>query len=453
MGRVPGSAEGMRMNESCRLHRTFLLILISTGILLLAGCGSVFQGAWDPYQPNGHILNARLTAQASSHTIQDNKIVVWGNVEPDFLEEMAVHHPDIGITVIAPEPDVWKDRWLTSIASGESADVFVYDAADASWCAGMDFLENLSQPGYRLNELLPQFSAGEWLGARSLDARKMTQLPLYTYPILLFYRPDVLEKAGFLSEPNLLARYLREPENWVRMGRELLAQDKHILEWREYPWSAGNSMKSPFTVQLAWRFNTEDFTQVLEASLQMYEMGAVAGMDIWDEEGLQAIRSGKLVAFTAGAGEIGLLPELAPEMKGLWRVTRMPMGLEGDWGTQWMAINRSSEDKGAAWTFLKEAVLRTRKEMRDKAEEPLAYYGGQRVYGIVETLRNGMKAQFATPMDNGAQALFLKNLDKVYTREVSVSAFLSKTEAEIREAYGADLEMLRDVWAEVEWER
>ena len=325
--------------RSCRSIRgdAFGVILLLLASLLLTGCQNYATG-WQPYHPLAEAEMAAPDTESPSPDsdnpsteVPSRDFAIWGETDAYAFEAFIKRHPELDVTYEKQFPANWQTLWTAALAAGTGPDVFVYPAEYAGWSATLDIFEDLSSDSYSLNTLRPLLSEAEWVETLSFDRSKRVHLPIYTYPAMLFYRADILEKNGYPSNPEDLAAYLEKPAQWLDMVRELKRRDHIVMEWKESPWNVGGMARVPFDQNLEWRMVDPPFPKVLQASTTASRENLPGYINIWEEVGRSFIQSDKLIMFVIGSWGVDLLPGWIPEQTGLWRATKLPMGLSVEW--------------------------------------------------------------------------------------------------------------------------
>jgi multiple sugar transport system substrate-binding protein len=142
--------------------------------------------------------------------------------------------------------------------------------------------------------------------------------------------------------------------------------------------------------------NSDRFLNAFQTAKEVRDMGLDAEISEWTNEWYTVLKEGQVLMQPSGAWLGGHLKGwIAPDTAGKWRVTSFPEGYDGPWGGSFAGIPKSSENKEAAWKFIKfmatnqEAqwsnfeiadMLPTIKALyyKDAFEEELDFYGGQK---------------------------------------------------------------------------
>ncbi len=476
-----------------RLSRGVGCLVMAVALSLLSACGAA--GPWDVYDPVEGVRGAGWGAPGPggppdadvgipdgrgpsdagktespgkpgstdgtvAPEIDSNALLVWGELPEGVLDAYQQAHPD---RTVIHDPLVDTERWISSLASERSSslnedpageqpaeraarlapDVFAYPAVTAGWAIGYHAFEDLSGYDYPLPELLSEMSPAEKAEGRSLDGYRRMAITAYTYPMLLAYRTDALAAAGWPTDPDAVALRLEDPAAWLALARTMHEYGKTIMEWSESPWAAGSRVWTPFRSDLSWRLGTDTMRLALAASAAASMEALSANADADSEEGRRLLREGTLVMCLVSAAELNRLPEWVPEQAGLWRVTRMPMGLSSESGTIRLSMNQNSTRKQAAWDLITACLSQSRLRQVAREKDATGFYGGQDLRALVEEARLRMEPMFPTPFDGEAAEVFWNGLYPVLEGRVTAARYLERTQSEIEQTWRLEISALR----------
>lgn len=138
------------------------------------------------------------------------------------------------------------------------------------------------------------------------------------------------------------------------------------------------------------------------------------GLDIHDELGFQQLRDDRLAMFHAGWWMVEELEDRAPEMKGEWKLSRLPFGLYGSQGSSSIAIPVGADNKEDAWRVAQLLVKELVGNINDAklmaldpvADEGHPFYGGQKIDVLYSQLVEQMPVYIPTPLDQTAEAIW-----------------------------------------------
>ncbi len=216
-------------------------------------------------------------------------------------------------------------------------------------------------------------------------------------PGTLFYRKDILDKAG-VTEADLTkswesfiaaSKTMRE-----KTGAYMLASAADIVNiYIRATIKPGEGLY--FDKAGKPQLDTPRFKKAFELAAAARKADIDGKIAPWSSEWREAFRRGSLASQMMGAWLAGHLTDwLNPEAAGQWRAAPLPNGAFASWGGSFYAIPKVGKQKKEAWEFVK--FMTTNKEMQtlafrkmgaypaiveaqDKAflNEPIAYLGGQ----------------------------------------------------------------------------
>ncbi|MFG1816616.1 ABC transporter substrate-binding protein [Kribbella sp. NPDC049174] len=248
----------------------------------------------------------------------------------------------------------YKTKVLTSLA-GKSLvpDIVAINDDVATYFPNADQFYDLNELGAKDRE--SEFLPWKWkLGITADD--KMMAYPMDTGPTALFYRTDMLQKAGIDTDPAAVAELAPTWDAYIELGKKLKAA---------VPGSAiTDNITGVYLYALAQqpkRYMTEDgqyigdqdhIREQFDLAIRVVKEGlsANAQQDTTDADAV--VTNGKLVAYNAAVWWAQLGPKnAAPKTKGLWRVTAAPGGA-GNRGGSFLAITKYCKNPEAAFAFI-----------------------------------------------------------------------------------------------------
>ena len=398
-----------------------------------------------------HASTAALLADAPDASVETapptpgtNDFAIWGNLEPVDLDLLKDRFPSL---TIRQKPwgseNSWKDQWLSALAAGQRADLYVWEEADADWCSDLPLFADLTDPRFDSAALLGALTEQEMRLVRQPGTTTPTRIPQQTMPILLVYRADLVSEVGLEADPEVFGRFIQNPDQWLDLLHRLKERGRYGVEWRDHLISAGSLFTTPFTGDFQWKYHLTRYEQVFETLTATHAEGLVGNISIWDPSGKEALRNGKLAMFLAGPWIVDLLPEWVPDTSGSWRVTRMPLGLSGEWGTRWFGVGRETDHADAAWSVVESACVNYRNYLSAEALRPDPFFGNQRVIALALSLVRERETVRHTPLDAQVSEAFRTRLDSLYAGGVDAHDWLFETEQWIMNTYGADIDRLR----------
>lgn len=307
-------------------------------------------------------------------------------------------HPEVEIKLVSLAFPDHHTAMTTALATGTKVpDVMAIEISYIGKFADSKGLEDLGAAPYKAKSLQPLFHTFAF--PQGMDANgAVAAIPADVGPGALFYRKDILDKAG-VTEAQLTQSWdsfiaagktIRE-----KTGAYLVAGAADVLgiyirsnlkpEEGIYFDRKGNSL-----------LTSPRFRKGFELALATRKAGLDAKINPWTSEWREAFRRGDLATQMMGAWLAGHLENwLNPEAAGQWRSAPLPQGAYASWGGSFYGIPKKADHKKEAWDFIK--FMTTDKEMQvaafkkmgaypaiiaaqDKAflEEPIPFLGGQK---------------------------------------------------------------------------
>ncbi len=274
------------------------------------------------------VLSGVLAGCSSGSEDGKTTITVWGMGEeaksfPKIAEEFEKENPKIDVKVQALPWDQAHDKLLTAVASKKGPDVVQMGTTWIPEFASAGALKDLTPHVKDYPELDPKhFFEGSVETTKFED--KMVGVPWYVDTRLLYYRTDLLEKAGFKEAPKTWEELKEAADKLADRGKgkygisiDAKEQSLSFMFARQN----GAELLGPNNEP---KFNDPKFVEAVEYLNSFYESGAAPkeelGMDI-----VQGFRGdGILPMFISGPWMIKLINDQAPELKGKWGTAVLP---------------------------------------------------------------------------------------------------------------------------------
>jgi multiple sugar transport system substrate-binding protein len=360
-----------------------------------------------------HKLNLRLllvslvmiAAPALAQQATQKKLVVASYPSFDDAVRAAIplykqQRPDVTIELVSLSYDDHHNALVSALATSVSLpDVIGIEVAYLGKFVGSAGLEDLAKPPYLALSFKPQI-VGYTFGQASTRSGQLSGMPADVGPGTLFYRQDILSKAG-VTEAELTASW----DSFIAAGKIIKAKTGVFLVpnaetlldvYIRSNLAAGDGIY--FDSQERVLINTPRFERAFELARAVRVAGLDGKYARWTNEWVESLRRGAVATDMCGAWLAGHLASyIAPNSKGLWRAAPLPQGAQASWGGSFYAIPSkiSVERKTLAWDFIR--FMTTDKTMQLAAfkkldafpsllaavddpfiDEPIAYLGGQR---------------------------------------------------------------------------
>jgi multiple sugar transport system substrate-binding protein len=360
-----------------------------------------------------HKLNLRLllvslvmiAAPALAQQATQKKLVVASYPSFDDAVRAAIplykqQRPEVTIELVSLSYDDHHNALVSALATSVSLpDVIGIEVAYLGKFVGSAGLEDLAKPPYLALSFKPQI-VGYTFGQASTRSGQLSGMPADVGPGTLFYRQDILSKAG-VTEAELTASW----DSFIAAGKIIKAKTGVFLVpnaetlldvYIRSNLAAGDGIY--FDSQERVLINTPRFERAFELARAVRVAGLDGKYARWTNEWVESLRRGAVATDMCGAWLAGHLASyIAPNSKGLWRAAPLPQGAQASWGGSFYAIPSkiSVERKTLAWDFIR--FMTTDKTMQLAAfkkldafpsllaavddpfiDEPIAYLGGQR---------------------------------------------------------------------------
>ncbi|MEV0289436.1 MULTISPECIES: extracellular solute-binding protein [unclassified Kribbella] len=312
----------------------------------------------------------------------------------------------------------YKTKVLTSLA-GKSLvpDIVAINDDVATYFPNADQFVDLKSLGAGDHE--SDFLAWKWKLGITPEG-KMMAYPMDTGPTALFYRTDMLQKAGIDTDPAAVAELAPTWDAYIELGKKLKAA---------VPGSAiTDNITGIYSYALAQqskRYMTEDGQYIgdqdhiraqFDLAIRVVKEGlsANAQQDTTDADAV--VTNGKLVAYNAAVWWAQLGPKnAAPKTKGLWRVTAAPGGA-GNRGGSFLAITKYCKNPEAAFAFI--SWLESSKNQAQAFLDPVLFpstpasytdermtapdpfFGGQRIVDVFGASAKKYPGAYFSPYDS-----------------------------------------------------
>ncbi|MGW5189998.1 extracellular solute-binding protein [Kribbella sp. NPDC004138] len=366
---------------------------------------------------------ASLTGCGSRSSLGgSHELSMWtwvGSVNDDLIgqAEQAIPGFDAMKLAMTRIGSNYKTKVLTALA-GKSLvpDIVAINDDVATYFPNADQFHDLFELGAK--DLEKDFLPWKWkLGIT--PENKMMAYPMDTGPTALFYRSDILTKAGVDIDPAAVAELAPDWDAYIELGKKLK---------QAVPGSAiTDNISGIFDYRMAQqpkRYMTEDgqyigdqdhVRQAFDLAVRVVKEGLSANAQNSTDKNA-VVTNGKLVAYNAAVWWAQLGPKnAAPKTKGLWRVTAAPGGA-GNRGGSFLAITKYCKNPEAAFAFISwlESAKNQAQAFLDpvlfpstpasytdpKLAAPDPFFGGQKIVDVFAESAKKYPGAFFSPYDS-----------------------------------------------------
>ncbi len=270
-------------------------------------------------------------------------------------------HPDIKIKLQSLAFGDHHNAMITALASGTNLpDVMAVEIGFIGRFAESGGLEDLGAAPYNGKPMLDQllkFTRSQATSGQGI----LAAMPADVGPGTLFYRKDILDKAG-VTEKELTKSW----ESYINAGKKIKAKtgafllahanDIYGIYIRSNLKDGEGQFFGKETAdgKIKVLVNTPRFKKAFQLAKMAREAGVDAKVGAWSNEWSEGFKRGTIATQAIGAWLAGHLNNwLAPDTKGLWRASQLPNGAFATWGGSFYAIPKKAANKAQAWEFIK----------------------------------------------------------------------------------------------------
>ncbi|WP_169891059.1 ABC transporter substrate-binding protein [Litchfieldia alkalitelluris] len=415
--------------------------------LIYAMCFLFLIGCEEKNAENDSQLSKQL--EESSRQLEENtpiEIELWshfGNWET-AIERFQEANPNIKVNVNVLPYESYEDLYLKALTEEKGPDILVFESNHFANFTSIDGLENLADAPYQLDNYKRFYSNSVWEIGESFNGEKMIGVPIYSYPMVTFYRSDILKEYGFPSEPDELGEFIEDQQNWLEIARTLNKDHRSSILWEMEPISIYNTTSSMFGENLEFLRDSEDFYQAITLAKIVNEESLSPNINIWSKEGLAALKDDRIAMIYLGSWAANQIQRWAPEQEGKWRVTRLPFNQYGWSNASIMSIPSNSQHKEAAWKFIEFYNFSEKDSIPSfdiTQENP--YFGNQKDQLLYQELSNQIPDINLTPLDEEANSIWYESIGYGLQNELSVNEIMSLFQENLEKQLGRDIEMLK----------
>lgn len=422
-----------------RFQNLFKIAAIAMSTVMLVSCSNVKVKKEEENEGNMKVSkNEKITLNLWTH---------FPGLE-DIVEAFEKENPNININIKNFDYDEYELEYKKSLVEKVGqADILAIDSNHYGGFNSIEGLEDLLKPEYTAIDYKEDFDSELWELGKSMDKSKLLGIPIGSAPIVTYYRADILEKYGFPTEPNELAEYMKDKNNWMKIGETLKKDGISIVQWIAEIVKIYSADMPYFNEKLEYQRDNEKFKEGITIAREAMEKGFSPFADIWSEKGKQLLKDDKFAMLYLGSWGARDLEALVPEQKGKWRVTSLPFGVYGWNNSSILSIAANSKNKQAAWKFIEYCVFKYNDKNRigtvssylpfrnnaNTFKQKNEFLGGQEEQKFYEDIMELTKEYPVTVLDNEAFKLWdnLVNigLEEEYSDEKIMENIRSKMES------------------------
>ncbi|MGL4762304.1 MAG: ABC transporter substrate-binding protein [Sarcina sp.] len=401
--------------------------------------------------------------EVSENNITEEKDIVelnlWSHYDgmKDIMTSFEKENPNIKVNLKVFPYEGYEQAYKESLMKKEGeADLFIIDSNDYGNFNSIKGLENLLKSDYTTMSYKKDFDKELWELGKSLDKEKLLGIPIASAPIMTYYRKDILEKYGFPGEPEELAEFMKDEENWFEMAEKLKEEGISLFQWYGELVKISSSNMPYFNKDFEYQRNDEDFKNAINRAIRAQKSSLGAHVDIWTDVGLKMIKNDKLVMLHLGSWGAKELSDMVPEQTGKWRVTSLPFGVYGWNNASIISMAENSSNKEVAWKFMEYIVFKHQPvdnigsvpgyiPFRDdaKTNKTSEFLGGQNEQDLYKSSLEKTKEYPVTPLDKKAFKIWDDQVNFGLEEGLTAEEIMNNIVKEIEKEFGETIDLLK----------
>ncbi|GAA5183486.1 hypothetical protein GCM10025771_35190 [Niveibacterium umoris] len=360
-------------------------------------------------------------------------------------------HPEVEVKLASLAFGDHHNAMTTALATGSNLpDVMAVEVGYIGKFAESGGLEDLSKAPYNGAQYKSKFAKFTMPQATG-GTGNLAAMPADIGPGALFYRKDILEKAG-LTEADLTKSW----ESYIEAGKKIKAATGAYLlasavDLKDIYIRSG--LKDGEGIYFDAKGKVLVDSPRFQKAFELAKAARTAGIDgkigAWSSEWAEGFKRGQVATQMMGAWLAGHLNAwIAPNTKGLWRSAQLPNGAFASWGGSFYAIPKAAANKKEAWDFIQ--FMSLSKEMQLEAfrsldafpalieaqndpflDKPIEFLGGQPARKLWKIAADKIPAVAVDKFDSTAQDIVNAELDKVLEQNKDIKTALVDAKAQI----------------------
>lgn len=381
----------------------------------------------------------------------------YGGME-EAISSFEEENPNIKVNLKVFKYEEYVDAYKGSMLLEKgAADLFIIDSSDYGDFIALGGLENLLKDDYTAKSYEDDFDKDLWELGKSLNKKELLGLAMASAPLVTYYRKDILEKYGFPGEPQELAEFMSDEDNWFAMAEKLRANDKFLIQWYGELIKISSTNMPYFDENLNYQRGDEAFKQAVERAIKARKESLGLHADIWMDAGKKALKEGKLAMLFLGSWGANDLSNLVPEQAGKWRVTSLPFGEYGWNNASIISMAKNSTKKEVAWKFIEHMVFKHMDAervgnvpgylpFREKANTTKTnnFLGGQNEQELYKKSLEKTSEYPVTPLDKQAFKIWDDKINEGIDDGLTADEIMKNIEEEIEKQFSSTIEILKE---------
>lgn len=360
-------------------------------------------------------------------------------------------NPNVEIKLVSLSYGDHHNAVTTALATGANLpDVMAVDFGFIGKFAESGGLENLNKAPYNAGQYRSKMARFSYPQATAANGA-LAAMPADIGPGTLFYRQDMLDKAG-VSVADLTKSW----DSYIESGKKIKAATGAYLipsavDIKDIYIRSGLKDGDGLYFDKAGKVqvNTPRFQRAFELAKAARTAGVDGNINAWSNEWSEAYKRDKFATQAFGSWFAGHLNNwLNTDAKGKWRATHLPEGAFASWGGSFYAIPVKARNKTAGWDFIK--FLTLNKEMQLEAfrtldafpalveaqndpflDKPIEYLGNQPARKLWKEAADKIAAINVDKYDIVAKEIVDSELDNVLMKNKDIKTALADAKKQI----------------------
>ena len=362
-------------------------------------------------------------------------------------------HPNVQVKVVGREYADHHTAMTTALAASSGLpDVMTIEYGYLGRFAQSGGLDNLSAAPYKADQFAAKFVPYAWMQGKA-SANEQVAMPTDIGPGAMFYRDDILQKAG-VKPAQLSASW----DSFVAAGKAIKSKTgastvAHARDIKDIVIRSGVGANEGIYFGADGQSlvgQSARFKKAFELAKQVRQEGLDARVNAWSNEWSESLKRGNVAVQMMGAWLGGHLQNwLAPETAGKWPSGPLPENIATSWGGTFYAIPKRAVNKELAWDLIQHLTLAKTQQQEalqkfnafpalleaqtgDFFNQPVAFLGGQKARADWRDTALKIKPTRVFKNDPVAEEILNAELDLVLTKGKAVDAALADAHRQIQ---------------------
>ncbi|GAE29720.1 extracellular solute-binding protein [Halalkalibacter hemicellulosilyticusJCM 9152] len=391
---------------------------------------------------------------------EDVQLTLWSFYDSGWeysIADFTKRYSNVSIEVESFPYDSYADTYLQALLYGNVPDIMVFESTHFSKFIDLEGLENLAEPPYTLTEYEQDIDESFRAIGQSFNEQKIYGLTISASPIVTFYRPDILESFGYPTEPEALAEYMADPEQWLEMARTLKQDGRWMMQWVTEIVDLTAKDIGLFDQEMNFIRMDQDIKEVIELAKVIQQEGLSPGYNLYESNGQDALRDDRFAMFYQGSWGEYQIGDIAPEQEGKWKATRLPLDVYALDSSTILAIPSASENKQAAWAFMEYVAFEhsmhgtygvvpsyiPAQEVPETLEQQSEILGGQQVQRLYLDIMENIEMPRLTPIDEQAERIWHDYLGQGVAWDIDSEEIMEEIRMRVEDELSREISILR----------